>query len=87
VEEEKKTCTKCLESKPISKFGRSKSVKGGITYWCHDCWRSYHNEYRRKNRELIRERNRDYSIKYYSTHKEQIKETRAKQQSQDDLEL
>lgn len=64
-----RTCTKCQQQKDVSRFGRNKSLKGGISYWCLDCWREYHTEYRQANRESIRERNRLYAVKYYKIRK------------------
>ena len=64
-----RTCTKCGQQKDANQFGRNKGLKGGITYWCLECWRKYNAEYRQTNRERIRERNRQYSIKYYKARK------------------
>jgi hypothetical protein len=72
----KRTCTKCRQQKDVGEFGKNKSLKGGISYWCLQCWRKYHAEYRERNREKIRARNREYSVRYYKAHKD--KAARAK---------
>jgi hypothetical protein len=77
-----RTCTKCLQQKTVSEFGKSKSLKSGLSYWCLECWRKYHAEYRQKNRELIRVRSREYSVRYYRAHKDQVKASRAKYRMQ-----
>ena len=82
MEVDSRTCTKCLQQKTVSEFGKSKSLKSGLSYWCLECWRKYHAEYREKNRELIRVRNREYSVRYYRTHRDQVKATRAKYRMQ-----
>ena len=74
----KRTCTKCLQEKDVSQFGRNKGLKGGITYWCRQCWREYHAEYRQTNRESIRTRNRLYAVKYYKVRKARLMAARAK---------
>lgn len=73
-----RTCTKCQKQKDIRRFGKSKSLKGGITYWCLDCWREYHAEYRQANRQRIRDRNRQYAVKYYKVRKASLMAARAK---------
>lgn len=32
-----KLCNKCKESKPVSEFGKSRSAKDGLYYWCKSC--------------------------------------------------
>jgi len=77
-----RTCTKCGQEKDIEDFGRNKSLKGGLSYWCLDCWRKYHAEYRERNREEIRTRNREYAVRYYKVRKARLKAIRESGQSQ-----
>jgi DNA-directed RNA polymerase subunit RPC12/RpoP len=72
-----RTCTKCRKQKDVGQFGKNKRLKGGMSYWCLDCWREYHAEYRIENRYKIRARNREYSAKYYRAHKDKVKAARA----------
>ncbi len=71
-----RTCTKCRQQKDVGEFGKNKSLKGGISYWCLQCWRKYHAEYRERNREKIRTRNREYAVWYYKIRKERLKAAR-----------
>ena len=73
---ETKTCTKCGQEKPLSEFGKDGGHKDGFSYWCFQCWRKYHAEYRDKNREKIKARNKEYWAKYYEKNKERLKAAR-----------
>jgi len=44
-----KKCTICLQDKPIKRFGKNKSCKGGISTRCKDCDNDYLRRYYAKN--------------------------------------
>ena len=56
-----KTCIKCKEKKSIKEFGRNKSSKDGLNYYCKQCANKYSKEYRIKNLNKLRRRARIYS--------------------------
>jgi hypothetical protein len=60
-----KKCTKCGEVKSLDEFGNDKSSKDGKQFRCKIC----NKEYRKKNKEKIKE----YKKEYYSKNKEKIK--------------
>ena len=53
-----KQCNKCGELKPLSKFSKDKSKKGGIRTTCKDCDAIVGRAYRQNNKEHLREKNR-----------------------------
>ncbi len=77
MEMKTKTCTKCGQEKPLSEFGKNRGFKDGFSYWCRQCWRKYHTEYRDKNRARVTAHNKQYWVGYYQEHKERIRAARA----------
>jgi len=82
-----KTCSRCLETKPLEDFYRSKGKRMGRASMCKSCdsakGKAYycanrervsqkHREYRCRNREAVKSR----AAKYYQDHKQAIKEKR-----------
>lgn len=54
-----KTCSKCGEQKKIvDNFRDSKSHKDGYFMWCRECEHNYYIEYRLKNADTIKEKNK-----------------------------
>lgn len=39
-----KTCTKCMETKDLNEFSKSKSKKDGFFSWCKECWKNRNKE-------------------------------------------
>lgn len=39
-----KICSKCLEEKPFSDFGKKKRNPDGHRYWCRECRKAYRNK-------------------------------------------
>ena len=65
---ESKKCTKCGEVKQIECFSKNKGTKDGYHTWCKLCQK----QYRKKNKERIAERNKQY----YEENKERNKQYR-----------
>jgi hypothetical protein len=63
-----KTCSRCKESKEIELFGKKSS-------WCKACKCDYAKDYREKNKDLVREKNKEW---YDSKGREHRKEYRKK---------
>ena len=61
---ETRLCYKCLSTKTIDKFSPKQT-------WCKECCNEYAKEYRKKNKDLISEKNKQY---YENGHKEKKKE-------------
>lgn len=78
MEMKTKTCTRCGQEKPLSEFGKNRGLKDGFSYWCRQCWRKYHAEYREKNRARITAHNKQYWVGYYQEHKERIRAARTR---------
>ena len=53
-----KYCSGCDTDKPLSDFGIDNSEKDGHRFQCKTCRNAKQREYARKNKDLIRERNR-----------------------------
>jgi 5-methylcytosine-specific restriction endonuclease McrA len=79
---EKRICTKCNIEKDIKEYNLQKSNSGGVSYWCRDCCSKYKKQYRKNNKEAIRE----YYKKYREENKESIKENK-KQYVEDNKEV
>jgi hypothetical protein len=69
-----KTCTHCNSHKPIERFYLSMNSKDGHRPTCIDCWRvinkrtpEQNREYRARNLESIRERDRERIKPHYKT--------------------
>lgn len=56
-------CKGCSTIKPSSQFNKDKGSKTGICYYCKECDRLRHKQYRENNREKISEYNRLYKEK------------------------
>jgi hypothetical protein len=65
-----KECCKCNLIKNIIQFKKQTGSKDGYYCVCKECKKKYDIEYRRKNKEKIKE----YQKIHYSTHKNQISE-------------
>ena len=57
-----KTCCKCKEEKPIKEFSplRRKGDKPKLQSWCKLCMRLYRKRYYKKNKEAVKEWQRNY---------------------------
>lgn len=58
-----KICSRCKLDKDISEFNKNPDRKCGIKPECKDCRKLVVDEYRRKNREKLNEKNRLYRLK------------------------
>lgn len=58
---ERKTCTKCKESKPVSEFTGDRGRKDGLHSWCKSCVKEQHAKYRSDNLESEKARSRRYN--------------------------
>ncbi len=74
-----KTCTACMEVKPVHEFSKSKSGKHGVRSVCKGCTNSYNADYRLKNLEAVnaasanwraenKDRIRSYNQSYHEAH-------------------
>jgi hypothetical protein len=74
MEEIKKLCVKCNSEKKISEFHNNKNGKYGVHSQCKICKNKYKKKYREKNKELIKEKSKEYSV----NNKDKIKEYKKK---------
>jgi hypothetical protein len=51
----KKKCSKCGENKVVSDFSKCSKNKDGLRQYCKCCAKEYNKEYRKNNKEKIRE--------------------------------
>lgn len=63
-----KTCYRCKKTLPITEFYKDRSKTDGLSPECKDCSRKRGKEYRKKNKEKLREK----SQKYYQENREKI---------------
>lgn len=65
-----KTCTKCVQSKPLDQFYKKKQLRDGYTPSCKACIKIYSEKYRSEYRDVIHQReqkrNRNRGSDYYS---------------------
>ena len=54
-----KQCSKCLKTKPLSGFYRASKAKDGHQSRCKECANIYHKKYQEKNKDRIKELNRE----------------------------
>ena len=59
----KKICSQCKIEKELNEFNPNKDRKSGYRSECKECRRAYVREYKRRNRESVNERQRDYKKK------------------------
>lgn len=62
-----KECRKCLSQKDITLFYKNKAAKDGLTTVCKVCIKIYSDEYRKVNKEVLREKaknNKDQKKEY-----------------------
>ena len=43
-----KTCRRCKQEKPIEQFSLRRRASDGHTFWCKDCSKQYHREYKER---------------------------------------
>ena len=65
-----KECRKCHKVKVVSEFSKDKSKKDGVCTKCKDCDNKRCKEYRKENKDKIKERNAEY----YKQNTDKIKE-------------
>lgn len=68
-----KTCSKCKQSKPLSKFYKDRQKKNGLGSWCKECAKAQVQAYRLAHPEIIKARKK----KYYQSKKGKIVSRRA----------
>lgn len=61
--EAEKTCKKCSETKPIAQFHRNPKTKDGYYGICKSCCAIYQQDYRRKNKDNIKQDKKNYASK------------------------
>lgn len=49
-----KTCSKCIENKPVSEFRKDRKYKDGYFAWCKHCHKQYARQWRLSNPEKDR---------------------------------
>lgn len=69
-----KRCTGCKEIKPLTEFHKCTSRKSGLQVYCKTCQSSQHREYSSKNREKLKEYQRNHTLGttndiFYGIHK------------------
>jgi hypothetical protein len=69
-----KTCTKCKEEKPFTSFTKGKG-SDGLSYWCKSCKKREQKSWREKNKEKIKQYNKEYIEKNYAKKKKDKKKT------------
>lgn len=55
-----KQCVGCKEEKTMSMFGKNKSQKDGLHYYCKECRKTHSRNYYEKNKERIDDKNKAY---------------------------
>jgi 5-methylcytosine-specific restriction endonuclease McrA len=65
-----KTCTRCHATKHVSCFGRDCKNNDGLDYWCSDCEKYYHKQWRDANRDSLRRKSKVTYRKHISKIKE-----------------
>lgn len=84
-----KICTKCLITKPITRFSARKDRKSGYCSWCKDClsessllWKKTHTERVKKsyidNKEKINAKSRKWALEHPERMREFIRKHKAK---------
>lgn len=77
-----KECSKCHEIKPVVEFGKNRSRKDGLSYYCKKCHRKRVIEWESKNKDKMEKYHIEYNEqykknggykKYYQSHKEEMK--------------
>lgn len=71
-----KKCTRCKVEKDLINFGINKKTKDGFEYQCKPCRKEVTEKWKSKNRERIRELDRQWRLKHPGYGKEQKKEYR-----------
>jgi len=56
----KKYCGRCKQTKPLSAFGKCKTFKDGLSFYCKECNRQDAKRLREANLERYRRYNREY---------------------------
>ena len=52
-----KICTKCMQMKDTSEFGKNRTRSDGLRAWCKDCECKYARKYYKKNRDTVKKYN------------------------------
>lgn len=55
-----KQCAKCLLEKDRTAFSKESRRSDGLATWCKSCYKGYRTDYYLTNREVERERNKEY---------------------------
>jgi hypothetical protein len=69
-----KICCRCKEEKLITEFHVDRSTPSGLSYSCVTCRRKQSLDYRRKNHELVCQRDREHQKRNWPKIKERRKE-------------
>jgi hypothetical protein len=64
----RKTCSKCDESKMICEFNKNKWMKDGLAHYCRKCSRERYAKYYVENREFLATKHKEY----YENNKEYL---------------
>lgn len=79
-----KRCSKCGRILPITDFYKRKRASDGLDYWCKQCNKANHAEWRAKNPtydaefyQANKEKIKAYNAEYYQAHKDKIAQRKA----------
>lgn len=61
-----KKCSKCNKTKDSDDFRINKKSKDGLFCWCKDCEREYHNQWKLKYKDELKEYHREYMNERYN---------------------
>lgn len=84
-----KLCSKCGEEKTVDQFGKNKSSKDGLAFYCRDCKRRYQHDYYRANTDKYQKYNKNWRTQnkhykaqadaaYAKAHPDRVKKAKAK---------
>jgi hypothetical protein len=68
-----KKCTKCGEIKPITEFYKNPGNLDGYHGWCKECHRKWRKNYKAVNRDIIRQKDKEYRLNHPNSGKRQLK--------------
>jgi hypothetical protein len=60
IEVEEKRCSKCGLVKSLSNFQKDKARRGGYRAECKECWKQYHQNFYKENKQIIDAKNKDW---------------------------
>lgn len=67
-----KKCFKCKKIKDIKEFNKNRTTKDGLQNWCCECKNEYNKNYRKQNKQKLREYHKIKDRERYLKNKEKI---------------